>query len=222
MWITNTLADVPAGSPAVAMIRHAERDPILDRESGWHAALTKVGTRTAFELGAVLAPLGGLRLDHSPIPRCGQTAAAMADGLRSRAVEPLVGGAIEHFSGPFIRELEEVIEHFITRGNSTFLREWFDGQLPDTAIQPAREAAMEQAMSLNAVLHADGPRLRAVVSHDWNIALVREMLLGVRHEDAGLPAFLEGVMAWREGAEMVLRFRDKTVRIQAADLPQLG
>jgi len=220
--IIGQIRAAPADRPVVAMLRHAQREPILDRESGWHAPLTAAGLRDAEALGRTLAPFGGIRLDHSPIPRCIQTVDAMVLGLREFDIEAQVGGAIEHFAGPFIRELDPVINHYVGRGNPAFLRSWFDGEFPAEHLQPAREAALEQVAALNPLLDVDAPRLRAVVSHDWNIALVRECILGVAHEDVGMPACLDGVVAWRDDERLVLRFGDVVATLHAGTLPAIG
>lgn len=216
MPILTTLAHRPVDAPAVVMLRHAEREPIIDRESGWHAALTDVGREAAVDLGARLAPFSPTVIDHSPIPRCGATAVALAEGLRAAGCELAMGGDHEVFSGPFIRDLDAVLDHYLGLGNAAFLRRWFDGGLPAEIIQAPLAAAHAQLAGLASLLPERGPHLGLVVSHDWNIAVVRDCLLGARHEIVGAPAVLDGLICWREGTGFGLRYGEYVAHVDAA------
>lgn len=221
MPLIAALADLPAAASAVLMLRHAEREAIIDRESGWHAALTDAGRASAVELGRRLASWSPVAIDHSPIPRCGATAASLAEGLLAGGCALPPGRDLEVFSGPFIYDLDPVLDTYLGLGNGSFLRAWFDGELAPEIIQPASAAAADQLAGLGDLLPERGPHLGLVISHDWNIALVRECLLAQRHEDVGLPAVLDGLLCWREGAGLALRSGDRQVHISVNRLREL-
>ena len=48
-------------------------------------------------------------------------------------------------------------------------------------------------------LRQQGHRVIVAVSHDWNIAAVREVTVGSRFEDVGWPQFLDGVVIDDDG-----------------------
>jgi hypothetical protein len=47
------------------------------------------------------------------------------------------------------------------------------------------------------------------VSHDWNIIVLRELVCGVRHEDAGWLDFLDGVVFTPTAAGLRAAYRQK-------------
>ena len=52
--------------------------------------------------------------------------------------------------------------------------------------------------------------LTHVCTHDWNIMLVRETYLGVRHEEQGWAEFLDGPVLVLHNGECRLTWRDRT------------
>ena len=83
-----------------------------------------------------------------------------------------------------------------------FVRLWFLGEIASSVIQPAAQIAAEKLAYLDRLLQETGPagrRLDLHISHDWNVNVLRELVLRVRHEEAGWPEFLDGV-AFSSGA----------------------
>ena len=71
----------PEGRSAV-MLRHAARFPIVDMTRPELAELTPEGSATAEAMGEQLRGHDGVRLFHSPVKRCQQTAECLARGAR--------------------------------------------------------------------------------------------------------------------------------------------
>jgi hypothetical protein len=79
-------------------------------------------------------------------------------------------------------------------------------------IRPPRGIASRKLELVTARLHEppiDGRRLDLHVSHDWNIIVLRELLLGVRHEEAGWLTFLDGVAFAGETKQLRAFYRDR-------------
>lgn len=199
------LRTAPEDAPVVLLIRHAAREPIVGVEDGWRAPLTDVGRADAATLGTLLADAGYVDASAfaSPAPRCVETAALVTGGLPSPPAEVLTD---RRFGGPYVLDQRRAFERMLRLGNAAFLRAWFDGGWGD-ALQPADTAARELFDAAASLLSPPGPRLRVVVSHDWNIALLRDRLLGVRHERVGLPDFLDGVVVYAQRGRLVLADR---------------
>ncbi|HOJ22906.1 MAG TPA: histidine phosphatase family protein, partial [Armatimonadota bacterium] len=74
---------LPPECTAVALVRHAEREPIPSFQENDVAALTPRGEADAYQLGRHLPAGRPIRLFHSPIGRCQMTAVRIAEGFRS-------------------------------------------------------------------------------------------------------------------------------------------
>jgi hypothetical protein len=184
-----------AGQPVAAVMRHAARHPIADPKRPEIAELTADGCAAATEFGAQLGSFSRVRLFHSPVKRCQQTAECIAGGFARTGGRAELLGAHPALGIDYIRDLSEAGRLTVLHGDH-FVRLWFEGQVPPSVIDPAPTLA---AMKLDFVrarlgeVAAEPGTLDLHVSHDWNIIILREHLVGVRHEDAGWLTFLDGV-----------------------------
>jgi hypothetical protein len=202
------LRQLPAAEPALALIRHAARHPIVDVGRSEDADLTVDGERAARALGEALPRDRPLLLWHSPVRRCARTAALIADGLRASGGHATVGGPDPFYGGPYLEDVPAVLRRLGELGDEPFVRAWFGGELPATVIQPLAVAAAGQLGALERRLGADPGQLVIVVAHDWNVLLLREAFLGLRHEEIGWPPFLDGPLLRRRGDQLELRWRE--------------
>jgi hypothetical protein len=201
---------------ALLLLRHAERGPVTD--IGTHASvlLTERGLLDARVLGGLIGRrFGPVAVWHSPVPRCRQTAQALAEGAGAVvAAGATVAGPLEWLGGDFIGgEPAWINTQFAASGHDGFLRLWFDGAYAPARIAPLPEAAdyeMRQAVSH---LDACDVPLSIAVTHDWNLLLLRERYLGLRHEDVGLPSYLDSVALLRRGAVTTLWSLGRTARV---------
>lgn len=209
------LRDALDCGPTVLLLRHAPRGEITDARTGHDVPLTPEGEALATDLGARIAPLlrrdDAVVLAHSPVPRCRQTAAAIRTGLSTALNSATVIGDRGHLGGPYLVDPRRALDTAAHLG-PRFLRRWFDGALPASLVQPCTEAASDQVAAAVEVLdHPERPRLAVLVSHDWNLMLVREHFFGVRHEDAGWIDFLDGVSIRRAAEGLALSYRGRVV-----------
>lgn len=192
--------EAAAGRPLAAMMRHAARHPIADPKLPHLAELTAEGCAAAEEFGARLGGFGRVRLFHSPVNRCRQTAECVARGAARAGVPAEILGAHDELGIDYIRDVGEAGRLSVIHGEH-FVRLWFEGRVPVQVIDPAPELAARKvafvAQRLAEIAQEPGA-LDLHVSHDWNIIILREHLVGVRHEEAGWLTFLDGV-AFRRG-----------------------
>jgi hypothetical protein len=188
--------------PVSIFIRHAERFSIRSVKSPDEALLTEKGKQDAFFYGRRAVFLAPVVLHHSPVERCRQTARAIAEGIADAGGEAAVDGPMPEIGGPYIlgkiEELPSIVGRF---GFERFLRKWFDGDLPDGLMLDLKKAAELQLKAFRASL--DGEKSSHIlVSHDWNIMLLREYFFRLKHEDIGTPGFLDGLGLYRrDGTE---------------------
>lgn len=183
-------------APTVAaIIRHAERYPIVDPSRPTEAEITPSGAEAARRFGERLEGFDKLRLFHSPVKRCRQTAECIAEGASQTGISIEVSGPREALGVDYILDLVEAGRLTAEHGDH-FVRLWFDGKMPESIIWPTSRLAAEKLEFLRRCASDDtgnGRRLDLHVSHDWNIIVLREYLLGLRHEETGWLDFLDGL-----------------------------
>ena len=193
--LLDTLPTLPATGPVAAILRHAERFPIEDQARPELAELKPSGIQAAEEFGAALRGFATVRLFHSPVKRCQQTADAIARGARTRGLAATVIGPREALGVEYIANTVEAGRLALAHGEH-FIRLWFQGQVDRSVVWPPDVVgARHRDFIVRTLGEPDGlgRRLDLHVSHDWNILALREWLLGVRHEEAGWVDYLEGV-----------------------------
>jgi hypothetical protein len=228
-----------AGRRAGLVVRHAERHPIVDLRTHHTLLLTERGHVMADDAGrALVATLatGGaardaatapaaaaratstlrLRAVHSPVERCAETARGLVRGARACGIAAVVHGPDVALGDPFLRDRHQALALAHELGPA-FLRAWFDGRVGDDVLQDHRAAARDQVAAWarhvdDAGDDASGGDVVVLVSHDWNVALVREVVLGVRHEETW-PHFLDGVVVALDGDEVVVAYDGRAARV---------
>ncbi len=193
--LLNTLHSLPTTTPVAAFLRHAERHQIADVSDPTKAEITSAGAAAAEAFGVGIKGFDCIRIFHSPVKRCWQTADAIARGIVSRGGVADVAGPEDALGIDYILDLKEAGRLTLKHGDH-FVRLWFSGQIASSVIEDAEKIAALKIAHLTQRLQEPCPRGRRLdlhVSHDWNILVLRELLVGVRHEDAGWLNFLDGV-----------------------------
>lgn len=191
------------------LIRHAERFSIRSVKNPNDALLTEKGKKDAFQYGRWAASLSPAVLRHSPVERCGQTARAIAEGISAAGGTAVVAGTMIELGGPYILgKIEELPSIVGQIGFDLFLRKWFDGELPADLMMGLAEAAELQLTAFRSCLDGDGSS-QILVTHDWNIMLLREYFFNLKHEEIGAPGFLEGLGLYRKDGNEYLTAGEK-------------
>jgi broad specificity phosphatase PhoE len=191
------LKHLASSSSVGLLVRHAERGPIADLARHHEVLLTDDGVaaaeRSGRRLGDRLQAVGVERIAfvHSPVERCAQTARGIAAGAQAAGLDVELVGVVEHLGANYLRDPQRVAEA-ASKDGAGFVRHWFNGQLAPSWIAPLDDVANGLISAL--VQHLQRQRFVVGVSHDWNIAAVREHALGLRFEDVGWPPFLDGLV----------------------------
>jgi hypothetical protein len=190
-----SLSHFQAADRAVLVIRHAEREPIPDPLKPELAELTPAGMQAARELGARLGDFRVLRFFHSPVKRCRQTAECIAEGARTLGLVVGEPRPVVSLGLGYIRGMHEVAELTRIHGDG-FTRLWLGGGIDPRHMQePAALSTHMRGHMEEQLSHASrgGRRLDVHVTHDWNLLVLRELHLGLRHEEIGWVEFLDGI-----------------------------
>lgn len=197
----SSISAIPPFDRMVLLIRHAERAAVTDLRTHAAVLLTAQGRADAFALGRMLGRrYGSAALWHSPIPRCGQTAESLARGAFAAGGAAQVEGPLEWLgTEPVGGDPAWLNAQVASQGNSGFLRLWFDGRYSPGQIAPLERVASAQMRAVLAQLESSPSPVVIDVTHDWNLMLMREHYLGLRHEDVDVPAYLDSVAVLRSG-----------------------
>ncbi len=188
---------LPGHRPLAIILRHAERPPVVNLLRHRDALLTVRGKRDSFLLGQKLTGVCPVRVYHSLVVRCQQTARAISGGLQDQSgscesVEPLA--ELADYGSIATGDWREIVE-IVKRYSPFFLRKWFDGKVPSDRFMPLRKAAYFTLSIL--VRQLTEMRTSTInITHDWNIMPMREYFFSLRHEEIGKLDFLDGIAAY--------------------------
>jgi len=213
LQLLDTIHSLPTNAAAAAFLRHAERFPILDSADPTLAEITPDGAVSAEAFGTRIRGFDWVRIFHSPVKRCRQTAECIARGISSTGCPVDIAGPEDALGVDYIVDLMEAGRLTVLHGNH-FVRLWFSGQVAPTVIRAAEQIAARKLTFLAQRLQEPserGRRLDLHVSHDWNIIVLRELVCGVRHEEAGWLNFLDGVAFSSTAGELSAVYRERRV-----------
>lgn len=215
--LLDTLHSLSTHATVAAVLRHAARHPIVDPREPLAAELTPVGRQDAEAFGAKITGFDRLRLFHSPVKRCQQTAECVAAGAARNGLAVEIAGAQPELGVAYILNQIETGRLSGIHGEH-FVRLWFTNQVPAELIERApvivRRKVTYVAARLRDASTATGRRLDLHISHDWNVIVLREILLGVRHEEAGWARFLDGVAFTPDVEKLRAFYRERAAAVQ--------
>jgi hypothetical protein len=187
------LEQVKGDGPLSMIIRHAERNEVGSIAHSLEVGLTGKGKQDAIRFGGSIGGDRPVRLFHSPAVRCRETAMGIAEGLRSNGHEVISVQESPSLCAPYLKDT--CVLRDADRLGHDFMRAWFEGRFDRRWLLPTPEAA-DMVLSLVIESLGSGPEdgLDIHVSHDWEVVLLREELLGVRYEEAGWVEYLAGLV----------------------------
>lgn len=213
----NQLNKIPEGKKIAMILRHAERFPIENMERAFDALLTENGKQIAKQLGEKLSALSPVTFFFSPVDRCRQTAECMISGIISSNGTAELAGMDLMLGAPYlIGDWKFVAEAVTKHGQEKFIRSWFNGEVPEDILLPLDKAAEKQLKYL--ILQLESIHSNSIsITHDWNIVLLKEYYFGIKHEQSGMPEYLEGMFAYTDNDKIHLFFNDKEAVINIRD-----
>lgn len=180
------------------VVRHAERLEIGSITNSLEVGLTEKGKEDAFHFGEAIEGSRPTRIFHSPAVRCRETAESIAAGIRSNGHEVTLIQESPLLCAPYLKDT--CVLRDADRLGHGFMRAWFEGRFDPAHLLPTPEAAdMVLSQVIDGLATGPADRLDIHVSHDWELVLLREELLGIRYEDAGWVDYLTGLVITRRG-----------------------
>ncbi|MBI5486176.1 MAG: histidine phosphatase family protein [Deltaproteobacteria bacterium] len=210
--------------PTLAVIRHAARHEIAaaDMEQAYRTPLTDAGREDAAALGALLPTDLRLVHFHSPVPRCADTAARIAEGFRAAGGTARDGGDLDALGAEYVRDASVVLRSFAVRGRRTFVRDWCSGALGADLIQEPCAAGRHVLRTLVDLRSPAPPdELHLHITHDLTLITLLALILDPTAPRFPWPPFLDGVVLslqpdrviWHRTAKPVVTDRDGSIRL---------
>lgn len=185
-------------------MRHSERYYDLDnpvREPFMN--LTETGKDLSFKFGEQLPGGMVVRVFSSFIGRCIETAYLIDKGYTSTGGKTR-SNTVELLLSPFYaKNPAQILKMFLESGSSHFIRAWLDGDYSSEVIDHPKDSAQKMiGFARTALAEPLEAHIDILITHDWNLYLVKEVFLGLRHEDAGKIEYLEGVILYAQGSDV--------------------
>jgi len=175
------------------IMRHGDRhfdpdNPDTERFMG----LTEAGKADALTFGLSLPYGPSFRFFSSSIGRCIETAFQIEKGCIKNGAETQVN----KLAGPLTGFFSGGPGAFLTAremGADAFFEAWFGGDLDDSVMANADDAALRTAEFVRRKLADGDSQIDIGASHDWNLYLLRHTLLGQTRADVGDVEYLHGM-----------------------------
>ena len=184
--------------PTVIFARHAERYDIESLNNHHEVLLTEKGISDSYDFGKHISGRSDdMRIYHSTVARCRQTAESIINGITDNGGKSEYKGEFLWLLGDYMFD-KVFIDKFINTYNvNTFLRTWFDGKFPHDIVSPIDRISNDFLICIKSQLE-NFEGLTIDISHDWNISIMLEYYMGLKHESIGIPVFLDHIVFQKE------------------------
>lgn len=203
------LDHIPTDRPVAVLLRHSVREHLPPDEVGYELPITDIGRRLALELGERLSHR--LRTLHtSPLPRCTETAEALANGAGVDL--PIVTDRLLGDPGVFVLDGRRAWSNWENLGHGGVMDHLVTESAALTGMAKPDQAARFLVQHMLGVA-SDRPGVHVFVTHDSLVTATAARLLGKRLGFEEWPGYLEGAFFWAEADGIHVAYRDgKTVR----------
>lgn len=178
------------------LLRHGPRERIAAAsvDSALNAQLTDAGRLLAEQMGTLLPKTCPIRLFHSPVPRCRDTASALALGHRRAGGEAALHGDRAFLAASFVRDENRLMAEISSRGLPEFMRDWVRGDVGDEVVQPAELAARALLGGLYQTWADSRASLDVHISHDIVVLALAAVAWDITADGFPWPPFLDGIV----------------------------
>jgi broad specificity phosphatase PhoE len=155
--------------PLMLLIRHSHRDTLMNHQDMLGAGLTEIGKRFSVEMGRRLPTSRRAHIFFSIVPRCYETAEAIAEGFSERGGEIIGMDPLPTLVRPEYTR-QEVWKNLNPNGENVteFVNRWADGEFE--GIEPFDDFSVRLMNdTLKRLLALEEPQLHIHVTHDLSL-----------------------------------------------------
>jgi len=170
------------------VLRHSIREEIKDATQSQHQLLTEEGKKLAVDFGSKLPTNKKIRLFHSHVKRCEETAVCIKQGFKGDVSEIIVHNLLTGF---YLLNPESILRDVNKIGSLKFISNWFSDFYQDNQLMTALKARKQ--MTDYIIQNYDKDCLDIYVTHDWNIVLLLSHCYNVIENNYLWPNYMHGV-----------------------------
>jgi broad specificity phosphatase PhoE len=209
--ILEWIAVVPKEQPLMFLVRHSHRETLQNHDEMVSGGLTELGKKMSLELGKRIPRSGKMHIYTSFIPRCFETAEAIAEGFTLQGGEVIDIDPLPSLVGPQVVE-EEVWRNLHPDGRNIvdFVNIWVDGgfgkrmELFDDYKDRLIADTIKRLTSLKEnIMHVH-------VTHDLAMMSAKRILLKRPLVPEDREPYLGGLGVTNTGSKMVLNIAGKS------------
>lgn len=188
------------------ILRHSARYYDDDIQMEPFMSLTDKGRDFAYQLGEQLPEGMTARFFSSYIGRCIETAYLIDKGYVKNNGGITKNNIVTDSFAPFyVLDIQKLLKIMVEQDTFVFIRNWIDGNIPETIMQNAEDAANSMfSYILERFNEISENSIDIFVSHDWNLYLLKEFGIGLPHEKYGKIEYLEGLVLFMKNGEMFI------------------
>ena len=231
--ILHDLAHVPKGSNCALIIRHGDRDAMLNKVVTYHKIVLKLNLRSferdsrvglnqqgverSLELGRSLKGFSELRSWSSPIGRCVDTCKRVSEGFgTSNGVEST------HFLGmqpPFMVQPAKAYELMVDLGLDGFVEAYINDRIDPSIALPCPEGT--RMLFSYAIERIGGMKggIGLFVTHDMILTPALAYYYGYDFKGKGLVQFLDGFVLYETEEGFTARFCGQEMKVSKNGRP---
>ncbi len=187
------------------IMRHSARHYDLENpRTEPFQGLTEEGKEYSYDLGKRIPQDLTIRLFSSTFGRCIETAYLIDKGFTSVGGSAINNNINIKLAPSYVKEPQLLLK-IMQEGIPDFIRYWFEGNISTDIIDRRDNAAKEIVAFLTTELkELPENHINLTISHDWNMYLIKESFLGLKHEDTGNVEYLEGAVIYEENDQMYI------------------
>ncbi|TFG31096.1 histidine phosphatase family protein [Candidatus Thorarchaeota archaeon] len=216
-WLQNLEQELPV----MLLVRHSHRDVLRDQKDMLGQGLTELGKKLSIEFGRRLPLSRKIHLFFSIVPRCYETAEAIAHGFSEQGGEIIDMDPLPTLVRPEYTQ-QEVWKNLQPNGENVteFVNRWaekeFDG------IEPFDDFKMRLIDdTLTRLLRLSEPQMHVHVTHDLSLMASKRMFFNRPLEWEDREPFLGGLCVTIRNGKPILFVSDREEPVRSSLLPSL-
>lgn len=170
------------------VFRHSIREVITDARQSIYQLLTPEGKDLARDFGSKLCTQKPIRLFHSSIERCRETAICIQEGFKGETVSLVPHDVLIGF---FVYNIDVILGDVNKIGSYEYIKKWYSQGYNETDIMnffSARKKMMDTFIQ-----NQDDKYLDIYVSHDWNVVVLLSLYYDIINSKYPWPNFMHGI-----------------------------
>ncbi|MHA2141904.1 MAG: histidine phosphatase family protein [Candidatus Thorarchaeota archaeon] len=190
--LTNWSNSIEGQDPFMLLVRHSHRESISTLKEMSETGITTLGEAMAREFGRRLPTNRSVRILHSPIPRCKQTAEEIASGIRQKSGNVQSVNPFYLLLGPVVIDAQ-VWEKVGNDGAGvgSFVTSWARGEYD--GIEPFEEFSRRLVSgTVDKLISSDPGLMYIYVTHDLLLMGARKIFLNEEAHNDQRPPYLGG------------------------------